>query len=157
MEILGLFIALSRNTTFHFKSQCLSYVLLRLVKMWDKRWEFGAGDSSRRLPGGQFTQRPAGRGHFRHLMTTESFASASHSIPPLVQYWLSHCVMLPPSRADMLLEQHRLYMSEQAWTAVKWWMRGQPPASWLLSLITDHFFCGNRQLMSFQIRAEMVC
>lgn len=129
--------------------------------MWDKRWEFGAGDPSSRLPGGQFTQRPADRGHFKHSALTatkaEGFASASHSIQPLVQDWLQHCVMLPPSWADLLLEQHRLYKSSEAWTAVQWWMWGQPLTSVFPSLIIDLFCCGNGQwILSFSIRAEKI-
>lgn len=150
---------LFKNTTFLFKSLCPPDIL-RPVKMWDKRWEFGAGDLSSRLPRGQFTQRPADKGHFKHsaLMATdaEGFASASHSIPPLVQHWLQHCVMLPPSWADILLQQHCLYKANEAWTAVQWWMWGQPLASVLLSLIVDQFCCSNGQLTSFSIRADMI-
>lgn len=50
--------------------------------MQDKQWEFGTGDPSSYLPGGQFTQRPAERDHFMHsaliAANTEGFASASY-------------------------------------------------------------------------------
>lgn len=109
---------MSNNTMFGFRSLC-PQVPLWLVKMWDKQWEFGAGDPGSELPGGQFTQRPVDRGHFKHsaLMATEAagFANVSHTITPLVQPWLPHCVTLPPGWAWT-----RLSRSNYAWIAVQW-------------------------------------
>lgn len=117
------------KTHCFISSHYVPSVLLWLVKTWDKLWEFGAGDPSSEFPGGQFTRRPEDRGHFKHsaLMATEAegFASALHCIcrhSPSTDY---HCVMLPPSWADMLLEQHSLCTSNEAWIVLQGWMWGQ--------------------------------
>lgn len=99
-----------------------------------KMWAVGVLDwGPKHLPlagGTRFTLRAADRGHIKRSASVaaaaEGFDCVSYSNPPLLQHWLWYCVMLHPSWADMLLEQHALYKSNEAWiSCVKWWIWGQ--------------------------------
>lgn len=131
----------------HFKS-LRPLGLMWLVKMWDKRWEFGAGDPGSILPGGQFTQRPTDRGHLKHsaLMATEAegFAIALHSIPPLVTGWPQHCSCYLPAEQTCYQNNTVSISLNEPWTAIQWWMEAWPLESLPISLIIDQFYCGNR-------------
>lgn len=69
------------------------------------------GDLSRHLPGGQFTRRTGG------LCFSRCYGWGPCVSPPLVPLWLPHCVVLPSSRAAVLLEQRRLYKPNEAWAS----------------------------------------
>lgn len=99
--------------TLHVGINFTFYVALVFCGLWKcERWRVGMetwvvgsqGASSR-------------WGHIRHsalVATAEGFACVS---PPLVLHQTPHCVKLPPSWADVLLEQHCRYKSNEAWVS----------------------------------------